>query len=326
MDTAGHSVRTALVGLTVLSLGIVVALHARDLPVIGDGTGYAAEFSEAAGLDVGNEVRIAGVKVGRVSAIALDGSSVRVSFRVSGAWLGDATTASIRLKTVLGQKYLALDPTGNGRLDPGVPIPRARTTVPYDVLPAFRQLSETVGQIDTTRLSRSFQAIAGTFARTPADVRTALEGLSRLADTVASRDAQLTHLLAATRTVSGTLAGRDAELARLLADGNRLLDEVQRRASAVSALLDGSRRLATELSGLISDNDAGLTPVLTELDRLTATLQRNQDSLAQGIRALTPLVRFATNLAGNGHWIDGYLCGLMPPALGAVDEPGCFPG
>ncbi|MGW4486420.1 MCE family protein [Amycolatopsis sp. NPDC004368] len=321
---AHHPVRTALVGLTVLTLGVVTALNARNLPVLGDGTTYAAEFTEAAGLREGNDVRIAGVEVGRVSAVTLDGARVRVAFEVSHAWLGDATTAAIKLKTVLGQKYLALDPAGTGSLDPDVPIPSSRTTVPYDVLDAFRELSATVDGINTAQLAHSFDALATTFADTPADVRVALSGLSRLSDTLASRDAQLTSLLANTRTVSSTLADRDAEVQRLFADGNRLLAEVSRRESAISTLLDGSRRLATELSGLVADNDRTLGPTLADLDRLTSLLQRNQDSLARGVKALAPLLRLGTNLTGNGHWVDGYLCGLVLPSIGPVNEDGCF--
>ncbi len=315
-------VRTALAGLTVLALAVVTALQAPNLPVIGDGTAYAAEFSEAAGLQAGNDVRVAGVKIGRVSRIALDGASVRVSFRVSGAWLGDRTSASIRIKTVLGQKYLALDPAGDASLDPQLPIPRSRTTVPYDVLPAFRDLATTVDRIDTTQLAHSFRTISDTFAHTPADVRATLTGLSRLSDSVASRDAKLSHLLAGTRTVSATLADRDTALTRLITDGNQLLDEVRTRESAVSELLDGTRKLSRELAGLVADTD--LDPVLTQLDRLTALLERNRDSLAESVRKLAPLVRLAANLTGNGRWIDGYLCGLLLPAVGPLNEPGCF--
>ncbi|MFI5608887.1 MCE family protein [Amycolatopsis sp. NPDC051903] len=319
-----HPARTALIGLTVLSLGVLAAVNARSLPVIGDGTTYAAEFTEAAGLQSGNDVRIAGVEVGRVSAVRLDGARVRVSFKVNDAWLGDTTSAAIKLKTVLGQKYLALDPTGSDSLDPDVPIPSSRTTAPYDVLAAFRDLSATVDHIDTAQLAHSFDTLTATFAHTPADVRSALSGLSRLSDTLASRDAQLTDLLANTRTVSATLADRDAEVQRLLTDGNRLLDEVARRESAISTLLDGSRRLATQLSGLIADNDRALAPTLAAVDQLTALLQRNQDSLALGVKKLAPLLRLGTNIAGDGHWIDGYLCGLVLPSVGPVNEEGCY--
>lgn len=321
---ADAPVRTALAGLAVLALGVLTALNARSLPVIGDGTTYAAEFSEAAGLIEGNDVRVAGVEVGRVSDVELRGDHVLVSFKAKGAWLGDATNAAIRLKTVLGQKYLALDPQGDRTLDPGTPIPRSRTSVPYDVLAAFGQLSSTVDKIDTARLAESFDTLSATLADTPQSVRAALTGLSRLSDTLATRDHQLSTLLANTRVVSQTLVDRDAAVQRLLNDGNALLGEVSSRETAISSLLDGSRRLATELSGLISDNDAQAGPLLSRLDELTSMLQRNQDALAAGIRAFAPLVRFGTNIAGSGRWIDGYLCGLVLPSFGPLNQQGCY--
>jgi phospholipid/cholesterol/gamma-HCH transport system substrate-binding protein len=320
---ADAPVRTALAGLTVLALGVLTALNARSLPVIGDGTTYAAEFTEAAGVSEGNDVRIAGVEVGRVSNVALRGDHVLISFRVKGAWLGDTTGAAIRLKTVLGQKYLALDPRGEGTLDPGKPIPRSRTSVPYDILAAFGELSSTVDRIDTTRLAKSFDTLSATLANTPQSVRAALTGLSRLSDTLATRDQQLATLLGNTRVVSQTLVDRDAAVRQLLEDGNQLLAEVGDREQAISSLLDGSRRLATELSGLISDNETQLGPLLTQLDQLTSMLQRNQDALAAGIRGFAPLVRLGTNLSGNGRWVDGYLCGLVLPSFGPLNEAGC---
>ncbi|MDT7799178.1 MAG: hypothetical protein QOI78_2611 [Actinomycetota bacterium] len=322
--TGDAPVRTALVGLAVLGLGVVTAMNARSLPVIGDGTTYSAEFSEAAGLFEGNDVRIAGVKVGRVSDIRLRGDHVLVSFKAKGAWLGDTTGAAIRLKTLLGQKFLALDPQGEGTLDPDTPIPRSRTTVPYDVLTAFGKLSSTVDRIDTTQLAKSFDTLSATLANTPESVRAALTGLSRLSDTLASRDSQLSTLLANTRTVSRTLVDRDAAVQQILNDGNQLLEEVSRREGAITALLDGSRQLATELSGLITDNEARLGPLLTQLDQLTSMLQRNQDALAAGIRGFAPLVRLAVNLSGNGRWVDGYLCGLLLPSFGPLNQEGCF--
>lgn len=320
---ADAPVRTAIAGLTVLALGSVTALNVRSLPVIGDGTTYSAEFSEAAGLFEGNDVRVAGVKVGRVSDVRLRGDHVLVSLQVKGAWLGDATSAAIRLKTVLGQKYLALDPQGEGTLDPGKPIPRSRTTVPYDILAAFGDLSSTVDRIDTAQLAKSFDTLSATLANTPQSVRAALTGLSRLSDTLATRDHQLTALLGNTRVVSQTLVDRDAAVRQLLADGNQLLSEVGDREQAISSLLDGSRQLATELSGLIDDNDAQVGPLLTQLDQLTSMLQRNQDALAAGIRGFAPLVRLGTNIAGNGRFIDGYLCGLILPSIGPLNEEGC---
>jgi len=319
-----NPVPIALVGIAVLALAFIAALNSDDLPVIGGGTTYSADFSEASGLQKDNDVRIAGVKVGKVSDIGLDGDKVKVSFKVKDAWLGDRTTAAIKIKTLLGQKYLSLDPEGEKALNPGSAIPRDRTMAPYDVLDAFRGLSQTVDNIDTKQLAQSFDTISQTFANTPEDVKGALSGLSKLSDTIASRDTQLSNLLANTREVSQTLVDRDAEVQKLISDGNLLLGEVSRREQAITALLDGSRELATQLQGLIDDNGKQLDPVLTSLDQLTSMLQRNQDSLAQGIAKFAPFIRVFTNTIGNGRWFDNYICGLLLPSVGPLNKDGCY--
>lgn len=318
-----NPVPIAITGLVIIALGFVVALNADSLPIIGAGTTYSADFSEAAGLKNGDEVRVAGVKVGKVTGVGLDGPQVKVSFRVSDVWLGDKSQATIKIKTLLGQKYLSLDPIGEKALDPAVTIPKERTVAPYDVLDAFRDLSKTVNQIDTQQLSKSFETLSQTLSGTPEEVKGALTGLSRLSDTIAKRDSQLSQLLSNTRQISQTLADRDAELTKLLTDGNQLLDEIGNREKAISTLLSGSQELSKQLQGLINDNDKQLTPVLGSLDQLTSMLQRNQDALAEGIKRFAPYIRVFTNTVGNGRWFDNYICGLVLPSVGPVNEQGC---
>ncbi|MFD2422251.1 MCE family protein [Amycolatopsis pigmentata] len=318
-----NPVPIAITGLVIMALGLVVALNADSLPIIGAGTTYSADFSEAAGLKDGDEVRVAGVKVGKVTDVGLDGPQVKVSFRVKDVWLGDKSQATIKIKTLLGQKYLSLDPLGEKSLDPSATIPKERTIAPYDVLDAFRDLSSTVNQIDTQQLSKSFETLSQTLSGTPQEVKGALNGLSRLSDTIAKRDSQLSQLLSNTRQISQTLADRDAELTKLLTDGNKLLDEIGNREKAISTLLTGSQELSKQLQGLISDNDKQLTPVLGSLDQLTSMLQRNQDALAEGIKRFAPYIRVFTNTVGNGRWFDSYICGLILPSVGPLNEQGC---
>lgn len=313
-----------IAGIVVIALGLTVAMFSDDLPIIGGGTSYSAEFSEAAGLVPDDEVRIAGVKVGKVSDVELDRDRVRVTFKVKDAWVGDKTYAAIKIKNVLGQKFLALEPDGRDVLDPSVPIPRDRTMAPYDVLEAFRGLAETTNAIDTTQLAQSFEVIAETFADTPDDVKGALTGLQQLSTTISSRDQQLATLLANTRKVSKTLADRDKEVVKLLEDGNLLLQEIGRRREAISTLLEGTQALSRELTGLVGDNQAQLGPVLESLDQLTGMLQRNQDALGEGIKNMAPFVRLFNNAVGNGRWFDNYICGMLPPQIGTINEEGCL--
>ncbi|HEY0451358.1 MCE family protein [Actinophytocola sp.] len=313
-----------IAGLVVLGLALTVAMFSDDLPIIGGGTSYSAEFSEAAGLQPNDEVRIAGVKVGKVSDVALQGDRVVVTFKVKDAWVGDKTSAAIKIKTLLGQKYLALEPDGRDVLDPAQRIPRDRTTAPYDVLEAFRGLADTTNQIDTVQLAQSFEVIANTFADTPKDVKGALTGLQALSKTVSSRDDQLAQLLDNTKQISQTLADRDREVVKLLQDGNLLLAEVSKRREAISTLLTGTQALAKELKGLVDDNNKQLTPVLTSLDQLTGMLARNQKALGDGIKNMAPFVRLFNNAVGNGRWFDNYICGLLPPPVGPMNEEGCL--
>ncbi|SER77065.1 MCE family protein [Actinokineospora terrae] len=319
-----NPVPIGVVSLLTLALVLLAAVYSDDLPIIGGGTTYSAEFSEAAGIQADDEVRIAGIKVGSVSDVDLDGDRVVVRFTVKDAWVGDRTRAEIKIKTLLGQKFLSLAPEGTGVLDPGTRIPRERTTAPYDVLEAFRGLADTVNEIDTTQLARSMEVIAETFADTPDDVRGALTGLQSLSRTISSRDEQLASLLDNTRQITTTLADRDAQVAKILSDGSLLLTELNNRKNAIAALLTGTKDLATELQGLVDDNNAQLGPVLQSLDQLSSMLQRNQDSLAEGIRKFAPFVRQFNNAIGSGRWFDNYICGLLPPSIGPVNQPGCL--
>jgi phospholipid/cholesterol/gamma-HCH transport system substrate-binding protein len=311
----------AVTGLLVLVLIAVVAFNAPT--IFAGGTTYKAEFGEAAGLQSGDMVTIAGVEAGRVTDVKLAGDRVLVSFRVSDAWVGERTSASIEIKTLLGAKYLALDPQGDKDLDPDNPIPLARTASPFDVVEAFDGLSGTIDQIDTAKLAESLTTLSDTFRGTPPEVRGALDGLSRLSTTIASRDEEIRKLLAGTHNLSGVLADRNQEFEKLLSDGNLLLAEIQKRRAAISNLLDGTRALSEQLSGLVADNKEQLRPALEQLDRVAALLQRNRDSLDASLQKEAVFVRLFTNAVGNGEWFDNYVCGLFPPPLGPINPGGC---
>ncbi|OIV36029.1 ABC transporter substrate-binding protein [Mangrovactinospora gilvigrisea] len=323
-----HPLSVGLVGLLIAALVGLLVANADALPVIGGGTTYTARFTEAAGLDPGNEVRVAGVKVGKVTGVSLDGDRVRVTFNVKDTWIGDSSTVSIAIKTLLGEKYLAVDPLGAGKQDPSTPIPTSRTVSPYDVTQALNGLGSTFDQLDTKRLAQAFNAVSGAFANTPPQVRTAAHGLAALSLTLSKRDASLARLLDGTRQITQTLAGQNGNFQTLLTDGNQLLGEVRMRRDAIHALLVGATNLGTQLAGLIQDNTKQLAPTLAALDRVTGVLNKNQKSLDKTLSLAGPYYRLLTNALGTGHWFDAYLCGLVPKdylPTGTQPATGCMP-
>ena len=153
---ARNPVIIGAVSLAVITVLILGAFRAQDLPLIGGGDTYYAAFSESGGLKANDEVRIAGVRVGKVESVELDGDHVKVTFRV-------------KTDSAFGARDRGRDPDQDaargdvprpaaGRLGParaGAEIPRSRTTSPYDVVEAFSGLAETSEQIDTDQLAKS---------------------------------------------------------------------------------------------------------------------------------------------------------------------------
>ncbi len=297
------------VGLVVIAAMLLLAFNIDRLPLLA-GRSYSAALSEAGGLKSGDDVRIAGVKVGKVTSVGLDRDHVKVDFRVGRSTeLGRETSATVRIKTILGQKFLALEPAGPGELDE---IPLSRTTSAYDVVEAFSDLATTAEAIDTDQLAGALDTIATTFRDSPDEVRAAVDGLGRLSRTIASRDEQIRDLLEHADGVTGVLAARNKELVALLADGDLLLQELRERREDIHTLLVSTVTLSRQLTGLVRDNRAAIGPALENLKNVLATLKANQANLDRSIELLAPFVRVFANTTGNGRWFDTYIQNIVP--------------
>jgi phospholipid/cholesterol/gamma-HCH transport system substrate-binding protein len=304
------------VGLVVLALLVVLAFNVQKLPLIGGGDTYHAAFAEAGGLRAGDPVRIAGVTVGKVTGVDLENAHVMVTFTVRGGpRIGTDTAAAVKLQTLLGKKYLQLAPAGAGHLSEDQEIPLSRTTSSYDVVDAFSDLTTTTEQIDTGQLARSLETLSTEFKDSPADIKASLDGLSRLSRTVSSRDDQLRQLLARAHAVTGTVADRNAQVAALIQDGDALLQELDARRAAIHTLFLNTSRLAQQLTGLVQDNRAQLTPALAQLHGVLTTLQTQEASLSRGVKILAPFTRVFANALGNGPWFDACVPNLVVPAV-----------
>ena len=315
---------------TIGAIGVVVILvltlgsfQLESLPVVGAGPKYEAYFSEAAGLADGNEVRVAGVKVGVVTGVELEGDKVLVGFRAKDAWLGDDTRASIQVKTVLGQKYLALSPAGTGELDRSEPIPLERTVAPYDVVTTFSSAAETLDAIDDAKLAESLDTLTDAMQASPEEFRSAVDGVSRLSQTISSRDEELRQLLEATRTSSAILAERNDDFRRLIIGTGQLLGELNQRSETLKLVLASTRGLSGELRRFVGENEAKFGPTLDSLDSALEILTDHEEDLKKSIHNLAPFYRLYANMLGTGRWFDSVVTNLIPPG---VPEPPFYPG
>lgn len=301
------------VSIAVLAALVLAALRADDLPLIGGGETYYANFSEAGGLTTGDEVRIAGVRVGKVDTIELDGNKVKVGFKAqTDTTLGRDTRADIRVKTILGSMYLDLVPAGSGELGEEETIPLTRTSSPYTVVDAFSGLAERGNAINTDQLTAALDTLADLTENTPEEFRAALKGVSALSRNVAKRDAELNQLLKNLHTVAGVLDERDQDIIKLMEDADVLFRAVVARRQAVHNLLVSTSQLSRELTTLVRQSRADLKPALQHTANVLAVLEKNQENLDQGIRLLAPFYRVFASTLGNGPWFDTIIHNFPP--------------
>ena len=313
-----NPITVGAVCLAVLVLVMLAAFKAQDLPLIGGGTKYYANFAEAGGLKTGDEVRIAGVRVGKVDQIALDHGHVKVRLRLkTDSAFGPDTRATIKVKTLLGAMFVSLEPAGAGQLAKGAVIPVSRTTSPYDVVEAFTGLANTAGSIDSDQLASALTTLSDLTRTTPDSFKAALSGVSSLSRNLAAKDQQIGTLLTNLQRVTKVLDERDGDIVALMKDADSLFTALVARRQAVHDLLTSTSSLSKQLSGLIKESRADLNPALNQVKSVLGVLEKNEDNIDESLRLMAPFYRLFSNVLGNGPWFDSYIQNIPPvPAVG----------
>lgn len=316
-----NPVKIGAASLLAIVLLILVAFKADSLPIIGGGDTYYASFKESSGLKANDEVRIAGVRVGKVTGVELVGDHVKVSFKIkTDSKFGTDTRAEIKVKTLLGAMFLSLVPEGGGQLKSGATIPEARTKPAFEVVAAFSGLAERAEDINLPDLTKSLNVLAEATANTPEELKSTLSGLSALAANVAARDEQVNLLLTNLKKVSGVLSDRNQDIVALIKDSDVLMRALVARRESVHTLLVSTSKLSTELTALVQQSRGDLKPALSNLTGVVSVLRKNQTNLDDSLRLLAPFYRVFANTLGTGPWFDTWISNLPPaPQLGLGD-------
>jgi phospholipid/cholesterol/gamma-HCH transport system substrate-binding protein len=258
-------------------------------------------------------VQVGGIRVGRVQDVELeDSKTVVVTFDVkNGVEFGRESRASVEVLSLLGEKYLELEPAGSGQLSADDVIPVDRTRSAYDIVGVFSDLTQTTERIDTDQLSQALDVVADTTDKAAPEIEQSFQGIARLSKAVASRDEQIQTLLKGSQSVSKVLAARSEDLVSLMKSSDLVFQEVQRRKEAVHLLLVNARSLAKELRGVAADNQAQMAPALEEVDKLLSLLNSKEKQLKSTLAALGPYVDILSNIIGTGPWFDAYASNLL---------------
>jgi phospholipid/cholesterol/gamma-HCH transport system substrate-binding protein len=299
------------IGILLILVLVAAALGNQRLPFLNDNESYTAYFADAGGLYEGAIVEVSGYPVGKVSDIALDSTGVLVAFTVPAHInLGRSTQAAIRTKGLLGTKELNVIPDGEGTLSG--PIPMDRTRSPYQLPDALGELATTISGLNTGQLSDSLAALAQTFADTPPQLRSAVAGVARFADTLNARDAQLRTLLDNAAKATGVLAKRTGLIVNLVRDTNALLVALRTQSDALDQITGNISAVARQLKAFIAENRQQLTPTLEKLNSVLALLDTRKERIQEAIKGLNNYAMAMGETVSAGPFFKAYVTNLLP--------------
>ncbi len=294
------------IGIAAIAVGAVVGLLVLLFSVVSFGTTtYTAYLAQTAGLRAGEDVKVHGVPVGKVTGISLNGSQVKVEFTVKDdVELGNRTTAAVQVATLLGTHVLAIDPAGTGSIRS---IPLDRTSVPFNLQDVLEKGTANLEKLDAALLARALNETSKTLDASSENLGPALVGVARLSEAITRRSDQTGQLLTAARGVTEQLAASSGDIVVLMEQANLVLGEITSRRAAIRTLLVETTTLSRNLADIIEQTEKDTAPALRQLNRVVKTLRDQDAVLKKTLEQMAPTLRYFANATGNGPWADLYL-------------------
>ena len=322
-------IRGDAIRLTVF--GVVGALTAGLLYLtlgeirLGPSNDYRVEMTDVSGLEAGDLVRVAGVRVGQVDGMdVVEDNKVLVSFHVeSDQQLTDRTQVLVRYENLLGDRYLELrQQPGEGQdLDPGSTIPASRATpaLDLDVLlngfrPLFRGLQPDQVNELATNLITTLQGQGGT-------VESLLQRTASLTNGLADDSDAITSLIDNLNVLLGSLDSRDAQLRQTITQFKDLVTGLAEDRDPITTSVVAINGMAAELSELFSRARGPFSSTVIAVDRLARLLNTNTKTLNKVLDSLPAAYQTLDRIGSHGTFFNFYLCSVQIKISGPDGRP-----
>ena len=253
------------------TIGLTAFIGAQIAKIqFGDTYQLVAEFDDVSGLSDGDDVKIAGVKVGQVSAIATtEDGTARVTLSLDeGVAVPPDSEAAVRWRNLLGQRVVYLYPgRAEGALGDGDEVARTRSVV--DIGALVDNLGGVVGAVDPDQFNALITAVAGAVDGNEARVGELLDGAGSLLAVLADRDETIGGLLEDFATVSAALADRDAQVRTMVENLTLLTQAFADNEDLVDSTLVELAAYSGDLRRVLTDNEGELASIIDGLDEVT---------------------------------------------------------
>src|ERR1700739_552831 len=310
--------RIGLMGLIVTVLAVGGGPTLSSIPQLFAQPTYFGQFTDSGQLNKGDKVRIAGVDVGQVESIKIDGDHVLMKFSTGSDTIGTESRLAIKTDTILGKKVLEIEPRGTQTLRPGGTLPLGQSTTPYQIYDAFFDVTKAASGWNIDTVKESLHVLSQTIDQTYPHLSEALDGVAKFSDTIGKRDEEVKHLLAQANSVASVLGDRSEQVDRLLVNAKTLLAAFNERGQAIDALLGNIAAFSEQVKGFINDNP-NLNHVLEQLRTVSEILVQRKDDLANGFIEVGKFLPSFQETIGSGPFFKVVVHNLL--GLYQISQP-----
>jgi phospholipid/cholesterol/gamma-HCH transport system substrate-binding protein len=315
-----------LVSLLVIVLATTATFLTGTMGLLNDRYTMTGIFSDTGDLRSGEDVVVAGVRVGQITDVApnFDIGEVKVTWKVDrGVDLGPATRAEIRMANILGGRFLRLSGPVTKPYMADVPerkrqIPLDRTKIPITVNDVLKSGTETVQKLDTKTFSKVLDQLSGLDATSQKKIASAFSKLTSLADGINSSNSKIEQLLDNSDRVIGIVTAKDAQLSRLVTNAETLIATLRKRRSQLALLLGSGSKAVQNITTLINDQQGNLVKIIDDLNGTMKTLGPEVGQLNSALAWAGPTLNGFASIADEGNYVDvifTQLAGLSPTDL-----------
>lgn len=306
-----NRIKNGLAGILIVVLVVAVGQSFASIPQLFAQPTYYGQFNDSAGINPGDKVRIAGMEVGTVKSLAIDGDHVLVGFSLGDKQIGTDSRMAIRTETILGRRAIEVEPRGDKFLKPRGILPVGQTSTPYQIYDAVFDVTKAAQGWDLQTVKQSLNVLSETIDQTYPHLSAALDGVARFSDTIGKRDDQFKLLLANANKVAAVLGNRSEQINRLAVNAQTLLAAVNERGRAIDYLLANISEISQQFAGFINDNP-NLNHVLTQLETISGVLAKHKTDLADVFITASKFMGALAEAIGSGPYFKTLVVNLIP--------------
>jgi len=292
---------TAILGISIAHSGVSATV------------GYQAVFRDVTGLSVGDDVDIAGVRVGDVTSISVYGrDEAAVGFAVqAGRTLPASVTATIKYLNLVGQRYIELGqgtgPVGQ-TLHPGGTIPVSQTTPALDLTELFNGFQPLFQALSPGDVNKLASEIIQVFQGESPNITALVASVGSLTTTLSTRDQVIGQLIGNLHSVLRTIGSRSGKLANFVSTLQDLVSGLAADRQPIGSAISAIAGLTSATAGLLQVTRPPLRDDITQLGRVATNLANNTPAVSTFLQNLPAKMSQIARLASYGSWLNFFMC------------------